>query len=358
MERITQGITHAAPLLREHTAHLFSQITLSLTGLVSSLNFYILVPVFLTVIALLTGYFRHYQWPAEALRKNLTKALYQIRTARFTQEKSPDHLKAELDNIFAFSPFQSFWTEYCSSLHTVHARKGETEAPAVLATVPAEMFFSKESMIDIQINANFYRHLPGILTGIGIIGIFSGLVWGLHEFRPGPGEALSSLPLLLREVTSAFIGSGFAILAAIFVTYKEKSILNRCYRLVEMLNKEIDGLYATGAGEEYLARLVRASENNPPATLEDLSRLMTGIAERQSAEHERQNFVLGRQIASAIRETLTGPMEELSGAVKEITRNQEALARLVRDRAQPAEVTDTAPSGTTDEVIALRRRTG
>ncbi|MFH1158754.1 MAG: hypothetical protein V1721_07755 [Pseudomonadota bacterium] len=325
---------------------LFSRITFSLIAFVSSLNLFILLPVFLTVAALLAGYFRRYQWPADALRKSLTKALYQIRTARFTQETSPDHLKNELDGIFAQSPFKSLWTEYCASLHTVPARKGETGAGTVLATSPAEMFFSKESMIDAQINADFYRHLPGILAGIGIIGAFSGLMWGLHEFRPGSGE---SLPRLLQEVTSAFIGFGFAILASIFVTYREKSILSRCYRLVEMLNKEIDSLYATGAREEYLARLVRVSESNPPVTLEDLSRLLNDIADRQSALHERQNYVLSRQIAAAIKDTLSSSMEEITGAAKEITRSQEVLAKLAGDMAQ---------SGTPDESPALRRKTG
>ena len=207
------------------------------------------------------------------------------------------------------SPFKSLWSEYCSSLHVV---QGRNDTKTILATAPSETFFSKEAVVDLYINADFYRHLPGILTGIGIIGTFSGLVWGLHQFKPDSSDALSSLPLLLQEVTSAFIGSGFAILAAIFITYKEKSVLNRCYRAVGELNREIDSLYATGAGEEYLARLVAVAENSAIA-------------------QERQNHALSQQVATAIREALAEPMAELGAVVERVTANQEAAIGSILD---------------------------
>ncbi|MBU6475304.1 MAG: hypothetical protein KGL10_05640 [Alphaproteobacteria bacterium] len=292
-----------------------SQSAGSLTGLFARLNLFILVPVFIATGLLLIGYFRHYQRPAGAIRRALEKVTDAVRTARLRHKGvqdagGTDALSRALDGIFALSPFKNLWMEYCASLHLIAGRDGRK---TVLATAPAEAFFSRENVVDLHINADFYRHLPGILTGIGIIGTFSGLVWGLHEFTPDTSDAVASLPLLLQEVTSAFVGSGFAILAAIFVTYKEKSVLNGCYRAVGELTREIDGLYATGAGEEYLARLVAATEGGVSA-------------------QERQHQALAQQVGSAIREALAEPMKELAAVVDRAAANQEKAVGRILDK--------------------------
>ena len=236
MESITQGGNQT---FVDQLTQFIVQSSGSLLDLVSKLNFFILLPILFAVGAFLFGYFRNYQQPANRVREQLASIVDHIRAVRSKQKsapgvKAPDiysgreasgALESELDGIFSMSPFRALWAEYCASLHVV---QGRNNTQTILATAPAEAFFSKESVVDLHINADFYRHLPGILTGIGIIGTFSGLVWGLHLFKPDTSDALSSLPLLLQEVTSAFIGSCFAILAAIFVTYKEKSTLNSC----------------------------------------------------------------------------------------------------------------------------------
>ena len=297
----------------EPITHDIAQGALSLAGSGAKLNPYILVPICLAVAALFVSYLRNYQWPAQRIREQLSLAIGQIKALKAEPGLSLDALEGRLYSIFELSPLSGLWTEYRRSLHAVQAEDGAVDAKSVLATVPAETFFSKETIVDFRINADFYRHLPGILTGIGIIGTFSGLVWGLHQFKPDPAQSLESLPLLLQEVTSAFIGSGLAILAAIFITYKEKSILNACYRLVEELNREIDSLYAGGAGEAYLARLVRASE-------------------RQAVAHHEQNRELSAQIAEAVKSALAEPMTQLSAAVRlAASDRQEAVGGLLEN---------------------------
>ncbi|OGT42061.1 MAG: hypothetical protein A3F13_01935 [Gammaproteobacteria bacterium RIFCSPHIGHO2_12_FULL_40_19] len=195
------------------------------------------------------------------------------------------------------------------------------------ATVPAEAYFTQEALVDIQINADYFRHLPGIMTGIGIIGTFSGLVWGLHSFSAI--AAAESLGPLLKEVTSAFIGSGVAIFAAICITFWEKITLNRCYKLVEELHNTIDSLFATGAGEEYLARLVLASEKNSTHTaalkdalIEDLKTLMNDVADKHISAQANQSAALAGQISDAIKNSLEEPFKELGGIVRTASGNQ------------------------------------
>ena len=47
-----------------------------------------------------------------------------------------------------------------------------TDAPALRATATAEAFFNAQYVVDGRLRTEFFKHLPGIFTGIGIIGTF------------------------------------------------------------------------------------------------------------------------------------------------------------------------------------------
>jgi hypothetical protein len=282
-----------------------------------SLNPVILSVVFFSVLALFIDYVIRYQRPAQTVIAELKRI--NLKLKEITSESLSSNDIFNLNNIFIKNPFKHLWKEYSDSLHAVISSDGSLSS--LRATVPAETYFTKEALIDIQINADFFRHLPGIMTGIGIIGTFSGLVWGLHSFSPN-GSAESLYPLL-REVTSAFIGSGVAIFAAIVITLWEKNTLNHCYKLVEELHNIIDGLFATGAGEEYLARLVSASEKNSTHTaalkdalIEDLKTLMHEVADKHITAQANQSMALAGQISEAINKGLEEPFKQLNGIVK------------------------------------------
>lgn len=281
-----------------------------------NLNWLILVPVLAVIGFLLSRFFTQYQNPAKKLQLELIKIAEGLQ--KYKKENTQILEISNLTTIFAEEPFKHLWAEYEDTLHLVRAPDGEPIS--MRATATAELYFSKESVVDTQIDADFFRHLPGILTGIGIIGTFSGLVWGLFQFNPV--EPDKTLELLLHEVTSAFIGSGIAILAAIGITYFEKTTLNKCYRLLETVNNRIDDLFSKGVGEEYLYRLVSASEKSSANTaslkdalIDDLKQLMHEVADKQinAQLQSAQNF--SSQVSGAIKESLDAPMKDLMDVV-------------------------------------------
>ncbi|MCX7252978.1 MAG: MotA/TolQ/ExbB proton channel family protein, partial [Burkholderiales bacterium] len=166
-------------------------------------------------------------------------------------------------------------------------------------------------------NAEFFKHLPGILTGVGIIGTFSGLIWGLRQFDSA--NAVETLNLLLGEVSSAFLGSGIAIFVAIFITFFEKQTLNRCYQQVEELTKLLDSLYKAGVGEDYLARLVKATEisaansaNLKNVLIENLEILMT-----------KQSAIIGETISKSLEQ----PINKLMTIVEKASGDQSGVIK-------------------------------
>ena len=290
---------------------------------IQNLNWIILGPVLFVISFLLLRYVTQYQGPAGKLQYQLVKIADGL--AKFKKQNDRILEISELPSLFSVEPFKHLWAEYEDTLHLVRSADGEPIS--MRATSASEIYFSKESVVDTPIDADFYRHLPGILTGIGIIGTFSGLVWGLYQFNPI--EPAQTLELLLHEVTSAFIGSGLAIFAAIAITFFEKTTLNKCYRLLETVNNRIDDLFSKGVGEEYLYRLVSASEKSSANTaslkdalIEDLKTLMHEVADKQINAQIQSSQNISSQIAGAIKDGLELPMKDLMDVVAKASGEQ------------------------------------
>jgi len=235
----------------------------------------------------------------------------------------------EVEKFFRGEPLKHLWVEYADTLHEL--RKATSEGlvlTEVRATVPAEALFTREVLVDSRLFDDFTRHLPGVLTGLGIIGTFAGLLDGLKDFDPSSTvTAVSGLKPLMDGVQHAFVASGTAIGCAMLVVFISRLVLAYFYGLVEQLDHGIDSLYSTGAGEEYLARLVKASEQSEANTaqlkdalVEDLSKLMTNLVEQQISAHEAATQALGERIGDSISTALAEPMKRVSEAMEVTTR--------------------------------------
>ena len=119
----------------------------------------------------------------------------------------------------------------------------------------------------------------------------------------------TSRPLKIGPTNHEFVGSGLAIFAAIVVTWREKKIVTDCYIALETLNVSLDRLFEEGVGEDYLYRLVRASEKNSANTaalkdalIEDLSKLMHEVADKQisAVSASNQNIAQTRTSKTAV----------------------------------------------------------
>lgn len=272
------------------------------------------LPILVIGVVLFLGlaFFIWYWIPSRRIKKSLKHTLRAIQQLGHSSPVPPERI-GEL--IQADDRLKNLWREYAETLHRQYdLQDGEKRLIAVRATLPAETFFSSQALVDIPLNTEFFRHLPGILTGIGIIGTFSGLILGLRDFNPtGSAEAVKeSLGQLMHGVMEAFMASAIAIACAMVVTFVEKSILNRRYKQAEELAQAIDGLYQAGVGEEYLARLVDSSERNAvhvaqlkQSLVEDLRQILIEVSESQA-----------NQVSFAIRQSLQEPLQQIANIVQ------------------------------------------
>ena len=155
----------------------------------------------------------------------------------------------------------------------------------------AETCFRQQLLVDQHVNADFYRHLPGILTGIGIIGTFLGLMDGLDLFLGQQqlidAKLATEVTGLLTHVRYAFMVSATAIGASVVVTVIEKKMLSKLHLLHDQLVRRIDQLVEGGLGEHYLTSLIEIARlgNQQQQTLMDS---LEKLRNRQSEPQDKQ----------------------------------------------------------------------
>jgi hypothetical protein len=244
-----------------------------------------------------------------------------------------------LDNALAH-----LWREY---RHTLHEQKeinpitGSQELVELRATVPAETFFNAQTIIDNRLRTEFFKHLPGICTGLGIIGTFLGLLQGLAAFKVSENaqEVRSSLEVLLHGVFEAFSVSAVAIALAMAITLVEKFLISSLYKATESLANRLDSMFEAGAGTEYLERLVKASEESASqakilkdAIVADLKEILSDLTQQQIKAASTGSAQLGQQIIAGLQAGFTGPLGQIAAAVERVSLDQgQAVTRLLTD---------------------------
>lgn len=295
--------------------------------------------VFSLVTVLCLWYLLRYFLRSFALSWRLKKLTRQVRAIK---ELQPAKRRSELEQLFQEHTLGHAWQEYAETLHDqFEVREGEQRLLCSRATAGAGHFFTAQTVVETPLGTEFYKHLPGILTGIGIVGTFFGLMLGLQHFDPStPEQVSSSVDQLLKDVLFAFLGSFFSIFASIGVTLTEKWRLGRCYKHLETLTESIDGLFDSGVGEEYLAELVKSSNESSIQTRQlkdslvtDLREMLQNLVDTQvreslkladtlSASYRDSGQVLAEQIGGAIENSLKSPLEAIAGAVNTASGDQ------------------------------------
>lgn len=309
-----------------------------------------------TLAAIFLGFMLRFVLPAWQLDRELRRATDQLR-ALPAEGTATDHAQFGRD-IMATPHLRHLWREFAQTLH----RYNESgQPPKWRTTAMASQFFTEQALVDTPLKTGFYKHLPGILTGIGIIGTFSGLIVGLGSFQVSRDtEAVrSSLHDLILSVGHAFEISAVAITLAMLFTWIEKFLSTRLYRRVEELCQALDSLFESGVGEEYLARLVRSSEaalaqgkQFNQALVGELRQSMAGLlAQQQAAAVQQQQALakqlgeeLGKVMAQTMAVTLHEPLQRMTLAIEKLGSNQgatlgQALAQTLQRFSQQIDQT-------------------
>lgn len=255
------------------------------------------------------------------------------RSGSFKQNTDPGEFKKLFSKDKTLS---HLWSEYEETLHYQYEEQdGQDKIIAVRSTIPSEAFFNAQYMVDTRLRTEFFKHLPGIYTGIGIIGTFYGLIVGLGQFKvtENPVTMRHSLEGLMQMVGEAFYVSAGAITAAMIVTLIEKWLLSSLYRRTEQIAHNIDANFESGAGEEYLSRLVNASEASASqskilkdALVQELGDILRELTASQLSATRDSGQNIASAISTSIENSLKTPLDSIASVVKSASSEQSSSA--------------------------------
>lgn len=266
--------------------------------------------------------------------------------------------KAGVARVFQNTILEKTWSDFAK---TLHAQKGIINgAQRTLKyrmTMPANYFFSVSAVIDQPLKVDYFKHLPGILTGIGIIGTFSGLLFGLSNFDASNPELMAkSVSVLLSGVREAFYASAAAITVAMVITHMEKMLYQRCLHALEDLVDAVNNLFEAGVTEDYLSMLVQNSTDTSDQARhmrDEFIQAMVPVIKQLESIQSQQMQSLGETLGEVMNESnrrLSNLIE--TSLVRQVKTPLEELAKRIDSRS----AANMDPQEMARKVIRARRQ--
>jgi DNA anti-recombination protein RmuC len=200
---------------------------------------------------------------------------------------------------------EELWREFDESL--VESPSGDE----LWNTIDADYFFNAGSIARTLVENRIFMAAPAVLTALGVLGTFVGLVIGLSGLQidtASTDEAditalTAGIEGLIGSAALAFVSSLAGVLASIVVNLLEKGFELSVRGRIQRLQSKIDALFPRHAPEHSLVRIMAASEQSQESLL-----------------------VLHERIGAQLEATVKGVSEQL----------QEALIMAIEKAMEPA----------------------
>ena len=231
------------------------------------------------------------------------------------------------------------WQEFEDSL-IEHPRE---DPEVVYKTDDSSLFFGEDRLLDQQLNLRFWNSVPALLVGLGILGTFVGLVWGLRPFAgidfTEIEEIGDAIKTLLSGVSTAFVTSVWGMSVSLVFNLFEKRRMGRISQAITNLQRALDKLFTLTTQEAILFR----QEDELAQQTAALKSFSTDLAnEIKSAMTQGREEIIQElhnapeAFSSAMAEQLTPSLDSLNKAVEELQRQKEesstdAIQRLVEE---------------------------
>lgn len=125
-------------------------------------------------------------------------------------------------------------------------------------TEDAGHYFKLDSIFKDKHNLRMYENVPSILTSIGIIGTFVGIILGLLHFSID--DMKGSISFFLEGMKTAFFTSIIGLVSANLFLYREKDYTNNIEGKVFDLIDTLDKIFKKKSEQDYLIEIQKISD--------------------------------------------------------------------------------------------------
>jgi len=125
----------------------------------------------------------------------------------------------------------------------------------------AESYFN-QSLLRNFINLRFWHHIPGMFVGLGILGTFAGLTFGLSDFHTNSSQEIQeSIRVLLGGINTAFLTSLHGIALSLAFGLIEKYVFHSFDKIIQDLCNVLNANYKLTKQDEIKLRQKEQDES-------------------------------------------------------------------------------------------------
>ena len=219
---------------------------------------------------------------------------------------TPNNLEEKFDDInmrLREGALTKAWAGFSSTfvIEKQSSPSGE-ERKQIYATSDASQFFNEDKLI--RMNHRLFGALPGIFIGLGILGTFMGLTFGLQGLDFSNSALIrQSMEKLLGGMLIAFSSSVWGITLSICFTSLEKWATNELETKILQLQDTINSVFSLTTQEVYLNHLLEESREQSRA----LKSFSTDLAD-----------AVKRGVGEAVNEDIASAVNRLSDVVEKL----------------------------------------
>jgi hypothetical protein len=181
--------------------------------------------------------------PLRVFTKKIDSAAMEINSAR-TEDRPVEGSK------FNDSPLEKKWTGFVKTWNS------NLVADKSTSTIVPEEYFSFDQMLLNVTNPMHIQALPSLMTGLGLLGTFSGLVLGISNLDLNTGHnLLEGIKTLLSGTRLAFSTSLAGLLLAIIWGHLERTFMHEFNLSAHNFMDEINTLFPCSKPEHILVKV-------------------------------------------------------------------------------------------------------
>ncbi|WP_329778858.1 anti-phage ZorAB system protein ZorA [Allisonella histaminiformans] len=194
--------------------------------------------------------------------------------------------------------------------------KSATEG--VMMTQDPEIFYNDQTMLD-DMPLNLFRSMPGIFTGLGLLGTFAGISAGISGLDFGNVEAMKKgIEVLLKGTDTAFLTSVVGIILALVYSIVNSFVYRPYAQKLSTLINQFCNLFPVKSIEEFLSRQAEQAEEQTNAIRELNGDLVGQLGELFEKLIQSIDVSLKNNLAESFSHTLEPVFQNLNQSIDKL----------------------------------------